>query len=34
MGAGEWARVGTTLAIWMALPIVVGLWRFTRSEVA
>lgn len=33
MGAEEWARVGTTLALWMALPIAVGLWRITRSEI-
>lgn len=34
MGATEWARAGTTLAVWMALPILVGLWRITRSEVS
>jgi ABC-2 type transport system permease protein len=33
MGAGEWARVGTTLALWLALPIVAGLWRITRSDI-
>ncbi len=30
----EWARAGTTLAVWMVLPLLVGLWRLTRSEVA
>jgi ABC-2 type transport system permease protein len=34
MGADEWARAGTTLALWMALPLLVGLWRIARSEVA
>jgi ABC-2 type transport system permease protein len=34
MGAAEWARAGTTLALWMALPIAVGYWRITRSEIS
>jgi ABC-2 type transport system permease protein len=33
MGAADWAHAGTTLAVWMALPVLVGLWRITRSEV-
>jgi ABC-type transport system involved in multi-copper enzyme maturation permease subunit len=33
MSATEWARVGTTLAVWVALPLAVGLWRVVRSEV-
>ena len=33
MGASEWAHAGTTLAVWMVLPILVGLWRITRNEV-
>jgi hypothetical protein len=33
MGAAEWAHASTTLAVWMALPVLVGLWRITRSEV-
>jgi ABC-2 type transport system permease protein len=33
LGFAQWAHVGTTLAVWMALPIVVGLWRITRSEI-
>jgi len=28
-----WARVGTTLALWMLLPLLAGLWRITRGEV-
>jgi ABC-2 type transport system permease protein len=34
LDATEWARAGTTLAVWMVLPLLVGLWRITRSEVA
>jgi len=33
MDATEWARAGTTLAVWMALPLLVGLWRVMRSEI-
>jgi ABC-2 type transport system permease protein len=34
MSATEWARAGTTLALWLVLPLVVGLWRIARSEVS
>jgi ABC-2 type transport system permease protein len=34
MSATEWARAGTTLALWLALPILVGLWRIRRNEVS
>ena len=30
----QWAHAGTALALWMLLPLVVGNWRFTRTEVA
>ena len=30
----EWARAGTTLAVWMVLPLLVGAWRIARSEIA
>jgi hypothetical protein len=33
MDATEWARAGTTLAVWMALPVLLGLWRIARNEV-
>jgi ABC-2 type transport system permease protein len=33
MSATQWAQAGATLALWMVLPLVVGLWRITRSEV-
>jgi ABC-type transport system involved in multi-copper enzyme maturation permease subunit len=34
MSATEWARAGTTLALWLALPLAIGLWRVVRSEVS
>jgi ABC-2 type transport system permease protein len=30
---GEWARLATSLALWMALPLVLGLVRVWRAEV-
>jgi hypothetical protein len=33
MSATEWARAGTTLALWMVLPLLVGLWRIVRGEI-
>jgi hypothetical protein len=33
LSAAQWARVGTSLALWMLLPIVVGWWRVVRSDV-
>jgi ABC-2 type transport system permease protein len=33
LDGSEWAHAGTTLAVWLVLPLVVGLWRVTRSEV-
>jgi ABC-2 type transport system permease protein len=34
LSATEWGRAGTTLALWMVLPLVIGLWRILRDEVA
>jgi ABC-2 type transport system permease protein len=34
MSGADWAHAGTTLAVWVALPLVVGFWRITRSDVA
>ena len=34
MDGTEWARVGTTLAVWMVVPVVIGLWRIARSELS
>jgi ABC-2 type transport system permease protein len=33
MSGTEWARAGPTLAVWMALPLAIGLWRILRSEI-
>jgi hypothetical protein len=33
MDGTEWARAGTTLALWMVLPLVIGLWRIQRGEI-
>ena len=33
MGATEWAHAGTTMAVWMLVPVLVGLWRIARSEI-
>jgi len=33
MSSTEWARAGTTLALWMVLPLAIGLWRILRNEV-
>jgi ABC-type transport system involved in multi-copper enzyme maturation permease subunit len=33
LSAAEWARVATSLALWMVLPIVLGFWRVARSDV-
>jgi len=33
MNMTEWARVGTTLAVWLLVPLTIGLWRIRRSEV-
>lgn len=33
MTATEWAHVGTTTLLWVFLPLAIGLWRISRSEV-
>jgi ABC-2 type transport system permease protein len=33
MSATEWARAGTTLTLWMVLPLLIGLWRIQRGEI-
>ena len=33
MSATQWAHAGTSLAIWMVLPLLIGAWRITRREV-
>jgi ABC-2 type transport system permease protein len=34
MSTTQWAHAGTALAIWMLLPLLIGIWRITRREVA
>jgi ABC-2 type transport system permease protein len=31
--AHAWARVATTLLLWLALPLAIGAWRFLRGEI-
>jgi ABC-2 type transport system permease protein len=33
MSVTQWAHVGTSLVIWMVLPLLIGAWRVTRREV-
>ena len=30
----QWAHAGTALALWMLLPLPIGIWRITRREIA
>jgi ABC-2 type transport system permease protein len=32
--ATQWSQAGTSLAVWMLLPLLIGIWRITRQEVA
>jgi ABC-2 type transport system permease protein len=34
VSATQWAHAGTALALWMLLPLLIGIWRITRQEVA
>jgi ABC-2 type transport system permease protein len=31
--ASEWAHAGTTLLLWLGLPLLIGIWRIRRAEV-
>jgi ABC-type transport system involved in multi-copper enzyme maturation permease subunit len=33
MSGREWARLGTTAALWLAVPLAAGAWRIVRGEV-
>ena len=33
MSPTQWAQAGTSLAVWMVLPLLIGAWRVTRREV-
>jgi ABC-type transport system involved in multi-copper enzyme maturation permease subunit len=34
ISATQWAQTGTSLVIWMVLPLLIGTWRLTRREVS
>jgi len=34
LSSTQWAQAGTALALWMLLPLLIGIWRITRREVA
>ena len=34
MSPTQWAQAGTSLVIWMVLPLLIGAWRITRREIA
>ena len=34
LSATQWAQAGTALGLWMLLPLLIGIWRVTRQEVA
>ena len=34
LSATQWAQAGTSLVIWMVLPLMIGAWRITRREIA
>jgi ABC-type transport system involved in multi-copper enzyme maturation permease subunit len=29
----QWAQLGTSVAVWVVLPLAIGMWRLTRAEV-
>jgi ABC-2 type transport system permease protein len=33
LSASDWAHAGTTIALWMALPLAIGWWRFRTRDV-
>ncbi|HTE61292.1 MAG TPA: hypothetical protein VK631_13150 [Solirubrobacteraceae bacterium] len=33
LSGAEWARVGTSVALWVLLPVVIGFWRVKRDDV-
>jgi ABC-type transport system involved in multi-copper enzyme maturation permease subunit len=34
VSATQWAHAGTSLALWMVLPLLIGTWRITRREMS
>jgi ABC-type transport system involved in multi-copper enzyme maturation permease subunit len=33
LSGDEWARVATTVALWVVVPLLIGLWRILKGEV-
>jgi hypothetical protein len=33
MTATQWAQAGTTLALWLGVPLAIGVWRIRRGDV-
>jgi ABC-type transport system involved in multi-copper enzyme maturation permease subunit len=33
MDGTEWARVGTTVILWVLVPLLIGMWRIARNEI-
>jgi ABC-2 type transport system permease protein len=33
LSATEWAHAGTTLVVWLAIPLALGAWRLVRGEI-
>jgi ABC-type transport system involved in multi-copper enzyme maturation permease subunit len=33
LSATQWAQAGTTLALWLAVPLAIGAWRLVRGEI-
>ena len=33
VGAASWARIGTAVALWLVVPLVIGMIRLSRHEV-
>ena len=29
----EWAQFATSLALWLVLPLAIGLWRIAKGEI-
>ena len=34
LSSTEWARLGTSLLLWLLLPAVIGWWRITREDIS
>jgi len=33
LSADDWARVATTVALWVLVPLLIGIWRILKGEV-